>query len=107
MSGKWLLLAVLSCATILAVSAVAQDEKNELGGTFGHAFISDQGISGAYFSTRSFTPAGDGASTSEYSRHLLVTPLVSFPAKWSLMYNPGSGLECGISDQSRLYPHRL
>jgi len=47
MSGKRLLIAVIVCATMLAVSAIAQDEKNELGGTFGHTFISDQTIKGA------------------------------------------------------------
>ena len=74
MSGKRLLLAVLSCATIMAVSAVAQDEKNEVGGTFGHAFISDQGISGASF----FNPvihSGSGWSFDvEYSRRSAGNP---------------------------------
>jgi opacity protein-like surface antigen len=95
MSGKRLLLAVLSCATILAASAVAQDEKNELGGTFGHIFISDQGISGASF----FNPvihSGSGWSFDvEYSRHLLVTPLVSVSGEVLLMYNPDEDLNAG------------
>ena len=34
---------------MLAASAVAQDEKNELGGTLGRTFISNQGIKSANF----------------------------------------------------------
>ena len=45
MSGKRFWIAVLcSVVIILAVSAAAQDEKNEIGGIIGRTFISDQGI---------------------------------------------------------------
>ena len=49
MSGKRLWIAVLTVITMLAASAVAQDEKNELGGTLGRTFISNQGIKNATF----------------------------------------------------------
>jgi len=64
MSGKRLLLAVLSCATILALSAMAQDEKNELGGTFAILLSVIRASAAHHFLTPSFTPAGDGASMS-------------------------------------------
>lgn len=94
MSGKRFLLAVLLCATV-AVSLMAQDEKNELGGTFGHTFISDQGIKGATF----FNPtihSGKGWSFAvEYSRRLLVTPLFGVSGEVVLMYNPDEDLNAG------------
>ena len=43
MSGKRLWIAVLTVITMLAASAVAQDEKNELGGTLGRTFIRNPG----------------------------------------------------------------
>ena len=47
MSGKQAVLAVLIMGiSILAASAAAQDEKNELTGMLGRIFISDQGIHG-------------------------------------------------------------
>jgi hypothetical protein len=49
MSGKRLCTAMLVITAWLAASAVAQDEKNEIGGTLGRTFISDQGIKGATF----------------------------------------------------------
>jgi len=39
MSVKGLCAALLSVATIFAISAVAQDEKNEIGGVLGRTFI--------------------------------------------------------------------
>lgn len=95
MSGKWSLLAVLLCATTLATAALAQDEKNELGGTFGHTFISDQGIQGASF----FNPvihSGKGWSFDvEYARQLYVTPLFGFSGEVVAMYNPDEDLNAG------------
>ena len=49
MFGKRLCLAVLTVATMLSISAVAQDEKNEVGGLPGRTFISDQGIQNATY----------------------------------------------------------
>ena len=48
MSGKQAVFAVLAVVmTLLAASAAAQEEKNELTGTLGRIFISDQGIHGS------------------------------------------------------------
>ncbi len=95
MSGKWLVLAVMLYANMLLVSAVAQDEKNELGGTFGHTFISDQTITGATF----FNPvihSGKGWSFDvEYGRRLLVTPLFGVSGEVVVMYNPDEDLNAG------------
>ena len=44
MSGKRFWMALLCVVTMLAAAAVAQDEKNEIGGLMGRTFISDQGI---------------------------------------------------------------
>src|ERR1035441_5005351 len=46
MLGKRLGVAVVIVLTMLVASAVAQDEKNELGGVLGRTFISNQGITG-------------------------------------------------------------
>ena len=105
MSGKWLLLAVTWCATLLAVSAVAQDEKNELGGTFGHAFISDQSITGATF----FNSGHAFRQRMELRRGVCQalsghTAVRQFPVKWWPMYNPGRGFKRRVCDQPRC-PH--
>jgi opacity protein-like surface antigen len=95
MSGKRFLLAVMLCATTLRISALAQDEKNELGATFGHTFISNQGITGATF----FNPiihSGSGWSFDvEYSRRFLVTPVFGVSGEVVAMYNPDEDLNGG------------
>jgi hypothetical protein len=95
MSGKRLWIVVLSIATILLVSAVAQDEKNEIGGTIGRTFISDQGITGATY----FNPTihfGKGLSfEGEYARRFLVTPLYAISAEVPFMYNHDIDLNAG------------
>ncbi len=85
MFGKRLWIAVLIVATTLAVSATAQDEKNEIGGMLGRTIISDQAITGAnYFDPRihfgkSFSFEG------EYARRVFVTPLYSLSGEVALM----------------------
>ena len=59
MFGKRLSIAVLTVVTMLATSAVAQDEKNEIGGTLGRVFISDQGVTGGVFRTPPLLRAKD------------------------------------------------
>ena len=55
MSGKQLSVAVFLIGILLSTTAIAQDEKNEIGGAIGRTFISDQGIQGAtYFDLRLF-----------------------------------------------------
>jgi opacity protein-like surface antigen len=95
MSGKRLCLAVLTVATILSISAVAQDEKNEVGGLLGRTFISDQGIKGATY----FDPiihSGKGLTVQgEYARRFLVTPISSVSAEGLLVYNWDIDLNAG------------
>ena len=76
MFGKRLCIAFLTVVTMLTASAVAQDEKNEVGGTIGRTFISNQGITNATYPP--IISYGKGLSFEvEYARHLLVTPVFS------------------------------
>jgi opacity protein-like surface antigen len=94
MSGKRLCIAVL-LATALAAFAVAQDEKNEIGGSIGRVFISDQGIQGATY----FDPIihyGKGLTVEgAYARRFLVMPLYSISAEGLLMYNHDVDVNAG------------
>ncbi len=49
MFGKRLWIAVVWLVAGLGPSAVAQDEKNDIGGMIGRTFISDQGIQNATY----------------------------------------------------------
>lgn len=95
MSGKRLCFAWLAVATILAVSAVAQDEKNEVGGLLGRTIISDQGIKNATY----FDPiihSGKGLMLQgEYARRLWVTPVYSISAEGLFVYNWDVDLNAG------------
>ena len=87
MLGKRLWIAVLFAATMMAASAVAQDEKNELGGILGRTFISNQGIKGAAFPD-SIISFGKGLSFEvEYARRFLVTPVFSISGEAVVMVN--------------------
>jgi len=96
MSGKRLWVALLLMATVLSAAAVAQDEKNEIGGIIGRTFISDQGIKGATF----FDPiihAGKGLTfEGEYARRFLVTPVFSVSGEAVLVYNRDVDLNAGM-----------
>jgi len=100
MSRRRLWIAVLSVVAILAVSAVAQDEKNEVGGTIGRVFISDQGIQNATY----FDPiihSGKGLTfEGEYARRFLVTPIFSLSGEVVAAYNPDEDLNAGDSGNS-------
>ena len=95
MSGKRLCVAVLAAATVLAISAVAQDEKNEIGGLLGRTFISDQGIQNATY----FDPiihSGKGVTfEGEYARRFWVAPVYSVSAEGLFMYNGDVDLNAG------------
>ncbi len=95
MSRRRLWIAVLSVVTMLAVSAIAQDEKNEVGGIIGRVFISDQGIQNASY----FDPiihSGKGLTVEgEYARRFLVTPIYSLSGEVVLAYNPEEDLNAG------------
>src|SRR5919108_4896298 len=96
MSGKRLWIAILSVATVLATSAVAQDEKNEVGGIIGRTFISDQGIKGATY----FDPIihfGKGLSfEGEYAHRFYVTPVYAISGEVPIMYNHDMDLNAGM-----------
>lgn len=93
MSGKRMLIAVLTIATILAASAVAQDEKNEIGGSIGRTFISNQGIKTAPGTVIDF---GKGLSfEGVYARRIWVTPIYSISAELPIVYNRDIDLNGG------------
>jgi hypothetical protein len=97
MSGKRLFVSVLLLVTTLAASALAQDEKNELGGNLGRIFISDQGIKGASY----FNPtihSGKGLTfDAEYARRVIVTGIYSLSGEVLFAYNPDEDLNAGTT----------
>jgi hypothetical protein len=80
-------IAVLLMAIGSALSAVAQDGKNEVGGDLGRIFISDQGIHDATY----FDPiihSGKGLTFDvSYARHLIVLPVWSLSGEVLFAYN--------------------
>jgi hypothetical protein len=95
MSGKQAVLAILAAICVLATSAAAQDEKNELTGVLGRIFISDQGIKGAtYFNP--FVRSGKGLTFEvNYARHLIVTPIYSISGEIPAVFNLDEDLNSG------------
>jgi hypothetical protein len=93
--SKRLCLALVAVTTVLAVSAVGQDEKNEVGGQLGRTFISDQGITGATY----FDPiihSGKGlTSGGESARRFWVTLVYSISAEGLVVYNWDTDLNAG------------
>jgi hypothetical protein len=104
MSGKRLCVAVLAVATMFATSAVAQEEKNEVGAIVGRTFISDQGIQNANFfnpiihSGKGFTIEG------HYARRLWVTPIYSISLEGLFVYNFDVDLNAGEYGHSVVPP---
>jgi opacity protein-like surface antigen len=95
MCGKRFLSAVMLLATACTMSAVAQDEKNELGATLGRTFISDQGITGSTF-FNNVIHYGKGTSFAvEYARRVLVMPVFAVSGEVIAMYNPDEDLNAG------------
>jgi hypothetical protein len=95
MFGKRLWIAVLTVVTMLATSAVAQDEKNELGGTLGRIFISDQGVTGGIYPNHNIA-SGKGLSVNlEYARRLIVTPVFAISAEGMVMINHDEDINGG------------
>ena len=95
MSGKRLCVVMLAVATVFALSASAQDEKNEVGGILGRTFVSDQGIQNAtYFDPIIHT--GKGLTIEgTYARRFLVTPIYSVSAEGLLVYSWDVDLNAG------------
>jgi len=95
MFGKRLWIAVLTASTVLVASAVAQDEKNEIGGTLGRTFISNQGIKGATF-PNPIIAFGKGLSIDvEYGRRLIVTPVWAVTGEVVMMVNRDEDINGG------------
>ena len=95
MFGKHLGVAVLTVVTMLAASAFAQDEKNELGGILGRAFISNQGIKNATF-PNPIISSGNGLSFDiEYARRFIVTPLFALSGEAVVMVNHDEDINGG------------
>lgn len=94
MFGKKLCLAVLLMAIWGAVSAVAQEEKNEIGGDLGRIFISDQGINATY--TGHSIHFGKGLTFDvNYARRIMVTPIWSVSGEVIFAYNPDLDVNAG------------
>ena len=95
MSAKGSWVAIVSVVTVLAASAVAQNERNEIGGILGRTFISDQGIKNATY----FDPiihSGKGLTVEgEYARRLIVAPIWSISIEALVVYNPDVDLNAG------------
>jgi Outer membrane protein beta-barrel domain len=95
MLGKRLGVAVVIVLTMLVTSAVAQDEKNELGGILGRTFISNQGITGGT-DPGTIIAFGKGLSFDvEYARRFLVTPVYAVSGEVVLMYNKDEDINGG------------
>jgi outer membrane protein with beta-barrel domain len=95
MFGKRLGVAVLTVVTMLAASAVAQDEKNEVGGILGRTFISNQGITGGTF-PKTIIAAGKGLTfEGEYALRFIVTPVYAISVEALIAYNHDVDLNGG------------
>src|SRR5580765_6488842 len=88
MSGKRFCVAVLfvALATMFSISAVAQDEKNEVGALIGRTFISDQGIQNPPFSDPLIHYGKSLTIQGEYARRFWVAPLYSISAEGLVVY---------------------
>jgi opacity protein-like surface antigen len=102
MSRKRLCIATLSALLMFAASAAAQDEKNEIGGSIGRIFISNQGLKNAPGTIISF---GKGISfEGEYARRFWVTPIYSISAEGVFVYNPDEDINGGSYTNNILPP---
>jgi len=88
-------IAVLLMATMCAVSAVAQDEKNEVGGSLGRIFISDQGIQNATYPGHSIHQGKGLTFDLSYARRIRVTPIWAASAEVLFAYNHDEDVNAG------------
>jgi opacity protein-like surface antigen len=87
MSGKRLWIAIAFAVTLLTISAAAQDEKNEIGGTIGRIFISDQGIKGSNILDPTIHSGNGLTFEGFYARRFFVTPIYSVAGEVPVAYN--------------------
>jgi hypothetical protein len=83
-------LAVLAVVTIAVAAAVAQ--KNELGGTLGRTFISDQGVAGTAFPDSNIHFGHGLTFEANYGRHLLDTGVFRVTLEVPAVFNPSEKL---------------
>ncbi len=89
------LIVVTMMVTMLAASAVAQDEKNEIGGNIGRTFISNQGITGGT-DAGTIIASGKGLTFDvEYARRFIVTPIYALSWEGVMMYNHDEDINGG------------
>ena len=100
MSVERLSLGLIFTLMILTALAIGQDEKNEIGGSLGRTFISDQGIQGANF----FNPiihTGKGLTfTVEYARRLYVAPVFAVAGEVVFLDNHDVDVNAGEAGHS-------
>jgi hypothetical protein len=96
MSGKQAVIAVLAVMmSILGGSAAAQDEKNELSGSIGRMFISDQGIIGAT-NFNHVVRSGNGLTFEvNYARRILGTPVFAISGEVPAVFDLDEDLNSG------------
>lgn len=95
MSGRRLWVAVLCVTTFTAVLFAQGEGKNEVGGTIGRIFISDQGIQNATFSDATIH-SGKGLSFEiDYARRFIVTPVFALSAEVPVLINLDEDLNGG------------
>jgi opacity protein-like surface antigen len=93
--GIAVLVVVTIVVTMLAASAVAQDEKNEIGANLGRTFISNQGITGGT-DPNTIIAAGKGLTFDvEYARRYIVTPIYALSWEAVMMYNHDEDINGG------------
>jgi hypothetical protein len=95
MFGYRLCIAVALVTTILGTVAVAQDEKNEVGGEIGRIFISNQGIQGATYSSPVIGFGKGLTFEGEYARKFFVTPIFAISGEAVLAYNWDAKVNAG------------
>src|SRR5260370_41531785 len=85
--------AVLPVLTISVAGAFAQ--KNELGGTLGRTFISDQGVAGTAFPDSNIHFGHGLTFEANYGRHFLNTGVFRITLEVSAVFNPNEKLHFG------------
>lgn len=94
MSGRQLCMGIM-LAALVAVSAVAQDGKNELGGVYGGTIVSPQSIKGLS-GPGSVINAGEGPTfVVEYSRRIYVAPVCGISVEGVFAYNFDQDINAG------------
>ena len=88
-------IAVLVMTIIGTVSVVAQEEKNEVGGSLGRIFISDQGIQNATFPGHSIHYGKGLTFDVNYARRIFVTPIWAVAGEVLFTYNPDADVNAG------------